>query len=150
MIGVFDGKLGPVFADILTRLGRKQAWVVHGKTSDGSGMDEMSICGATDISKTSGGETSSATVCPADVGLETAAVGDLKGGDAQENAQILQDILSGSLDGPKRDMVLLNAAAGLVVANKAPDLSEGVALAAELVDSGAAKEILAKWQAFSI
>ncbi len=150
VIGVFDENLAPVFADILTRLGRKQAWAVHGKTAAGAGMDEMSVCGATEIWKTCGGEKSSQTIEPSDLGLATSEVGDLKGGDATENAELLRGILAGELSGAKRDMVLLNAAAGLVVTCKAPDLSEGLALAAEQVDSGAAMTVLEKWRDFGV
>lgn len=149
VIGVFDQNLAPVFADILTRLGRKQAWAVHGKTADGSGMDEMSVCGATEIWKTCGGEKSSQTVSPSDLGLELSDVADLKGGNAAENAELLQRILSGALGGAKREMVMLNAAAGLVVTGKAADLVEGLAVAGEQVDSGAAMGVLERWRDFS-
>ncbi len=148
VIGVFDHNLAPVFADILERLGRKTAWVVHGRTADGSGMDEVSVCGETLIWKTSGGEKSSEKLLPSDVGIEVGDVTDLKGGDAQENAALLQGILSGELRGAKRDIVLLNSAAGLVVAGKAADLTEGVSLAAEQVDSGAASGVLERWRNF--
>lgn len=149
VIGVFDENLPPVFADILTRLGRKQAWAVHGKTGDGSGMDEMSVCGATEIWKTCAGEISSETVVPSDLGISPSEVIDLKGGDASDNAELLKGILSGDIVGPRRDMVLLNSAAGLVVTGKASNLSDGMALAAEQLDRGAATEVLEKWQAFS-
>ncbi|MCF6311945.1 MAG: anthranilate phosphoribosyltransferase [Verrucomicrobiales bacterium] len=148
VIGVFDEKLAPVFADILTRLGRKQAWAVHGKTAQGDGMDELSVCGATQIWKSCEGEKSSLLVEPGDVGLAVSEVEDLKGGDAVENAAILRGILQGEVGGAKRDIVLLNAAAGLVVTGKAADLSEGLALAGEQVDSGAAMGVLEKWRDF--
>lgn len=148
VIGVFDQQLAPVFADILTRLGRKNAWAVHGKTAQGEGMDEMSVCGSTQIWKSCGGEKSSQTIEPADLGLNLSAVEDLKGGDAVENAALLRGILEGELRGAKRDMVLLNAAAGLVVTGKAADLSEGLVLAGEQVDSGAAMKVLEQWRGF--
>lgn len=148
VIGVFDENLAPVFVDILNRLGRKNAWVVHGKTAEGSGMDEVSVCGETVIWKTFGGGKSSEKLLPPDVGIELGDVADLKGGDARENAELLRGILSGELKGAKRDIVLLNAAAGLVVAGKAADLGEGMALAAEQVDSGAALGVLEKWRDF--
>ncbi len=150
VIGVFDENLPPVFADILERLGRKQAWAVHGKTEDGSGMDEMSICGATEIWKTCAGEKVSETIVPSDLGLKASDVGELKGGDAAENAELLQGILSGDVTGPKRDMVLLNSAAGLVVTGISADLVGGMALAAEQLDSGKALAVLEKWRAFSV
>jgi len=149
VIGVFDENLPPVFADILTRLGRKQAWAVHGKTGDGSGMDEMSVCGATEIWKTCAGEKSSETVVPSDMGIATSDVDDLKGGDASDNAELLRGILTGDIKGPRRDMVLLNSAAGLVVTGKALNLIEGMALAEEQLDRGKAADVLEKWRAFS-
>jgi len=146
VIGVFDKSLAPVFADILGRLGRKNAWAVHGETEDGSGMDEMSVCGQTVIWKTGGGGKSSEKLLPQDVGIEVGSVAELKGGDAKENAALLRGVLSGELRGVKRDMVLLNSAAGLVVAGKAADLVGGIALAAEQVDSGGALAVLEKWR----
>lgn len=150
VIGVFDENLPPVFADILGRLGRKQAWAVHGKTEDGKGMDEMSNCGSTEIWKTCAGEKSSETIMPSDLGLSVSSVDELKGGDAAENAELLRGILSGEGLGPKRDMVVLNSAAGLVVTGKAANLVEGMALAGEQIDSGAALRVLEKWRAFSV
>ena len=121
---------------------------MHGKTADGSGMDEMSICGATGIWKTCAGEKSSERVEPSEMGMATSEVIELKGGDAKENADLLRGILSGEQRGAKRDMVLLNAAAGLVVTGKATNLVEGLALAAEQVDSGAAMGVLEKWRGY--
>ena len=148
VIGVFDENLPSVFADILGRLGRKQAWAVHGKTEDGGGMDEMSICGTTEIWKTCDGEKSSDTIVPSDLGLNASDVDELKGGDAAENADLLRGILSGEVNGPKRDMVLLNSAAGLVVTGKSANLVEGMKLAAEQLDSGTAMAVLEKWRTF--
>jgi anthranilate phosphoribosyltransferase len=139
LIGVFLESLPPVFADILTRLGRKRAWVVHGTTAEGAAMDELSTLGPTLVCKVERGrEMERETVFPEDLGMQLADLGELRGGEAGENAAILVSILDGSERGPKRDLVLLNAGASLVVAGLVPDLGEGVALAREQIESGAA------------
>jgi len=150
LIGVFDETLCPVFADILTRLGRTEAWAVHGKTETGAGMDEFSTTGPTTIMRTRGGEISSETLDPASLDLpRDTTTADLVGGDAEENAGILRGILDGEITGPKRDIVALNAAAGLTICGKAPDLGAGFALANETIDSGAASRVLEAWRQFS-
>ena len=150
LIGVFDEALCPVFADILTRLGRTEAWAVHGKTETSAGMDEFSTTGPTTIVKTRGGEISRETLAPASLGLPAdTTTTDLVGGDADENAGILRGILEGEISGPKRDIVALNAAAGLTICGKAADLAGGLALANETIDSGAAKRVLETWRQFS-
>ncbi|MEX2581488.1 MAG: anthranilate phosphoribosyltransferase [Verrucomicrobiales bacterium] len=149
LVGVFDAAVGPVFSDILDRLGRRRAWVVYGTTGDGAGMDELSTLGHTRIWSTDEAGTSGATIDPATLHLSPATLADLQGGDAGENARILTAILDGSLTGPKRDIVALNAAAALAVAGKAGDLHEGLALANETIDSGAALHVLHRWRQFS-
>lgn len=151
LIGVFDEALCPVFADILTRLGRTGAWAVHGKTETGAGMDEFSTIGPTTIVKTGRDGISTESLDPATLGLPAgdATTADLRGGDAEENAGILRGILSGEITGPKRDIVALNAAAGLTICGKTANLTDGLALANETIDSGAAARILETWRAFS-
>ena len=139
LIGLFDETFPPVFADILGQLGRKEAWAVHGKTGDRRGVDEVSIMGPTAIHRCRRDRPNDSwTVTPEEFGLAQAALEDLQGGDAPTNGKILQGILSGEIRGPKREMVLANAAAGFVIADMARDLEAGVALAAELIDSGQA------------
>lgn len=151
LIGVFDERLTPAFAEILGRLGRKRAWAVHGHTETGVGMDELSSVGPTTVWETIFGEEAirAFTIESADLGLAPASVDDLKGGEAAENAVMLRQILEGSETGPKRDIVLLNAAAGLVVCGLADDLGEGLSRAREVIDSGAATAVLERWRAFS-
>lgn len=148
MIGVCNQELGLVFSDILKRLGRKSAWIVNGRTADGRGVDEMSLMGPSHVYQSAGGNTTlvEQTVTPAELGLTACEVEDLQGGEAQENAKILVDILSGADRGPKREMVLLNAGAGLACAGLAASIADGVAKAAKLIDSGAALERLRKLQ----
>ena len=150
VIGVFDEKLVPVFAEILEKLGRKRAWAVHGKTEDGRGMDEISTLGETTFADTAQSNKVDSTNEPCLI-VESpgASVEDLKGGDAQENAALLRGVFAGGVTGPKRDIVCMNAAAGLVVTGMAADLSEGFAKASAAIDNGGATAVLEKWAAFS-
>lgn len=143
LVGVFSPDYGPVFAEILQRLGRESAWVVHGTTADGRAVDEVSLLGATRICK-SGlyQDIADEEVRPHDFGLRHADVADLQGGDARVNADILTGILSGQDRGPRREMVLMNAGAALACAGLADDMGDGIRIAAELIDRGAAMEKL--------
>ncbi|MEI6535342.1 MAG: anthranilate phosphoribosyltransferase, partial [Verrucomicrobiaceae bacterium] len=138
LVGVFDEKLVPVFAEILKRLGRKSAWVVHGETDDGRGMDELSTLGKNTVAKLAKSGITMTTLDGASLGFARARIGDLIGGDATENAGILEGILSCRVKGPKRDIAVLNAAAGFVITGKAADIGQGRLLAEELLDRGAA------------
>lgn len=148
LIGVFDPTIGPVFARILPQLGRENAWVVHGTTETGLGMDEISSLGPSHIWAASTTDPLQSTVDPTTLGLTPATMEDLQGGDAIVNAGILKSILDGSLSGPKREIVALNAAAGFVITGIASDLPSGLALANDALDSGAALAILTRWQNF--
>lgn len=143
LVGVFSRELCPAFAEILQRLGRDSAWVVHGTTGDGRSVDEVSLMGSTRICK-SGlyQDINDEEVRPRDFGLSHAEVHELQGGDAQTNAIILEGILSGKETGPKRDMVLMNAGAALACAGLADDMGDGIQLAKEVILSGAALEKL--------
>lgn len=149
LLGVFEESLTPAFAEILGRLGRRRAWAVHGHTESGAGMDELSSIGPNLVWE-SGPERAlrSFQIDPESLGLRTATVDDLKGGDAEENAAVLREILDGRDRGPKRDIVLLNAAAGLAICGLCRDLTEGLSRAGEVIDSGGPREILEKWKAF--
>jgi anthranilate phosphoribosyltransferase len=148
LIGVFDPNVGPVFADILSHLGRKNAWAVHGTTADGSGMDEISTLGSSTVWAAKGGNRVESVIQPSSLPLCPANLEDLTGGDAAENAAILTGILDGTVTGPKRDIVSLNAAAGLVITGKAANLEEGLLLAGQAIDSGAALAVLDRWRNF--
>ena len=150
LVGVCDPLLNEMFADILQRLGRDSAWIVHGNTADGGAVDEVSLLGPTRICKSGNFEKQmDEEVIPEDFGLATCSVEDLKGGDATVNARILTDILKGHDTGPKRDMVMLNAGAGLACAGLADNLGEGVTLAGKIIDSGKAMERLELLQKIS-
>lgn len=143
LVGICDDGLAPKYAEILQRLGRDSAWVVHGRTADGQSVDEMSLMGPSHICKVGNyQEMVDERVSPEDLGLKTCSVADLVGGEAELNSTILTDILSGKELGPKRDMILLNAGTGLACAGLADDIAAGVKLAGELIDSGAALERL--------
>lgn len=149
VIGVFDPALGQAFAEILFRLGRTLAWTVHGTTESGAGMDELSILGPSQVWSTALPDRVESIITPSSLGFAPATTADLAGGDARENAVLLERILSGEDRGPKRDIVVLNAAAGLVVTGKADDLASGIALAGEGIDGGGAAEVLARWRRFA-
>lgn len=137
LVGVFTASALPRFAAVLRQLGRKHAWAVHGNLQNGGGMDEMSTLGLTEVCSVNNGEIHSFSVDPEVLGFQQAPLSSLRGGDSAINAAILMDVIQGQ-PGPKRDLVLLNAAAGFVVARITPDLETGLALGVEMIDSGKA------------
>ena len=143
LVGVFNRELCPAFAEILQRLGRDSAWVVHGTTGDGRSVDEVSLMGSTRICK-SGlyQDLEDEEIRPRDFGFKHAEVAELQGGDAQANAAILEAILAGRETGPKRDMILMNAGAAIACAGLADNMGDGIEVAREMIDSGAALERL--------
>lgn len=143
LVGVFNRELAPAFAEILQRLGRDSAWVVHGTTGDGRSVDEVSLMGSTRICKSGAyQDIEDEEVRPRDFGMTHAEVDELKGGDARTNAAILRAILMGEETGPKRDMVLLNAGAAIACCGLADDMDAGIQLARSLIDDGSAYERL--------
>lgn len=143
LVGVAERQMAPAFAEILQRLERESVWAVHGVTADGRGVDEVSLMGPTRICKSGSlEEHEDEEVRPEDFGLSVAQLEDLVGGSAAENAQILLNILGGEERGPKADMVLLNAGAGLACAGLADDLGHGVEVARGLIASGQAMDRL--------
>lgn len=140
LIGVFARDLVEPLAHVMKELGADKVWVVHGTDGD-TGLDEVTTTGTTYVSELKDGEVRSFEVEPEDAGLERASVGDLKGGNADVNAEALAALLDG-LKGPYRDIVLMTTAAALMVADKADDLKAGVAQAAEAIDGGEARRRL--------
>ena len=133
MVGVFSRQWVQPLAQVLKNLGSESVWVVHGS----DGLDEITLTGPTFVASLDNGEIRTFEVTPEDAGL-TACGGDaLKGGDADANAVALQSVLDGK-PSAYRDVALLNAAAALIVAGRAKDLKEGVAIGAKSLDSGAA------------
>lgn len=146
LVGVFDPSLPPVYADILRRLGRTTAWVVHGSTADGRGMDEVSTLGPTEIVALSDGAITAHSV---DLSADAPSLAELTGSDAAHNASILSDILTGKDKGPRRRLVTVNAAAAFQVAGLATSWEEGIARAGESIDSGRAAAVLNALRSFS-
>lgn len=144
MVGVFSKHWIEPLAQVLHNLGSEAAWVVHGS----DGLDELTLSGSTAVAALAGGRITTFEVNPEDCGLARAPVSALKGGDGAFNANALRHVLDGEASA-YRDVSLLNAAAALVVAGTAPDLIAGVKLAAQSIDSGAAKSTLDKLIAVS-
>lgn len=145
VMGVYAQPAVALVARTMALLGTRHAFVVHGTSEepDGSirGLDEISISGPTHVAEVRNGIVTLSTITPEEMGLERAPMSTLAGGDAKENAAILTAIFGGER-GPRRDIVLLNAAAVLAAADLAPDLVTGVALAAHTIDSGAVTKLL--------
>jgi anthranilate phosphoribosyltransferase len=134
VIGVYSAALTEPLARVLAELGTSRAFVVHGA----DGLDEISNTGESRLSEVREGTVRTFTVRPEDFGLTRASIGDLKGGDREQNASIIRSLLAGET-GPKRDIVLMNASAALVAGGRARELKEGVGLAARSIDEGAAR-----------
>jgi anthranilate phosphoribosyltransferase len=135
LLGVYDARLAPIMAEVAGRLGAERVLVVNGHP----GMDEVSGSGPTTVSEFDAetGAVRTYEITPESVGIARGTLADIAGGDAAENAAIVRAVLGGET-GPRRDVVVLNAAAALMAAGKATDLAEGVALARESIDSGRA------------
>ncbi len=140
LVGVFSPALTGTFAEVLRQLGRRRVWAVHGA----GGMDELSTLGDTHVSRAeAGGTVAHGTVTPEDAGLPRVPdLEGLRGGTPEDNARTLTGILAGEITGPRRDLVLLNAAAGFVVAGLADDLVAGVERGREAIGSGRARRLL--------
>jgi anthranilate phosphoribosyltransferase len=144
MIGVFSRQWIEPMAHVLKNLGSECVWVAHGS----DGLDEITTSGTTHVAALQGGHVRTFEINPEDVGLKRAKPEDLRGGDAEANATALLGVLKGN-KGPYRDIALLNAAAALVVAGRAKDLKEGVAVAEKSVESGEAEGRLGRLVAVS-
>jgi anthranilate phosphoribosyltransferase len=136
---VFSAAWLEPLAKVLRNLGSQRVWLVHG----GDGLDEITTTATTEVVELKDGQIRAFTISPEDAGLSRAAPADLKGGDPAHNAQALQAVLAGARNA-YRDIAVLNAAAALVIADRAADLAEGAALAARALDEGAAAATLAK------
>ncbi|WP_336343158.1 anthranilate phosphoribosyltransferase [Halalkalicoccus ordinarius] len=133
IVGVYDPDLVPVLARALSRMPVERALVVHG-----SGMDEIAIHGETTAAEVSGEEIEEYTIAPADLGLEERPVSAVAGGTPEENAADLEGIVTGDVDGAKREIVLANAGAAIYLAGEADSLAEGAEVAANAIDEGGA------------
>ena len=137
VIGVFDKRWLKPIAETLAKLGSERIWVVHGS----DGLDELTTTGITHVAELRDGNVTAFEIAPEDAGLDRVTLADLKGGDPKANAAAIRDVLAGK-PGPFRDIVLLNAAAALIVGSKTTTLADGVKLAAQSIDTGAAANTL--------
>lgn len=137
IVGVFDQVWVAPIAHTLKNLGSQRAWVVHGS----DGLDELTTTGITYVAELKNGQVRARNITPEDAGLPRAKLSDLAGGDAAANAAALKDVLAGK-PGPYRDIVLLNTAAALIIAERTGTLPDGVAMAARAIDTGAAQSAL--------
>jgi anthranilate phosphoribosyltransferase len=144
VLGVYDPNLTEMMAQVLAALGSRAAIVVHGA----DGLDELSTTGANRVTQLKDGRLRTFFLDPLDLGLPRATLSDLEGGDAEHNAAAFLAILNGEKS-RRRDVVLLNAAAGLVAGGKVSSLAEGLSLAAMSIDSGAARAKLDALASFS-
>jgi anthranilate phosphoribosyltransferase len=144
VVGVYSDDLVEKLAEALSMLGLRRAMVVHGC----DGLDEITIGGTTRVAEVRDGQVRTYEVTPEEFGLKRAPIESISGGDAAENARIIQEVLSGKKS-PCRDVVLLNAGATLVAAGRANLLSEAMPMAAKSIDSGAARSKLESLVAFT-
>jgi len=140
--GVFSETLLPTYAEVFRLLGRKRAWVVHGT----GGLDEVSTLGPTRGLTVEAGRIEPVVIDPVTLGLPPAALEDLRGGDPQENARLMEELLSGRQKGPKRDILVLNAACALVVVGAAVDLPSALVRVGAALDEGAPARVLQRLQ----
>ena len=138
-MGVYRADLVEKLAGVLQNLGCRHGFVVHGS----DGMDEITLTGETLVAEVTRGGVTMTTVSPEQLGLARCTMAELKGGDAVDNASIVRSILAGE-NGPRRDIVLLNAAYALVAAGKVKDSEDGITMAAEAIDSGRALKQIEK------
>ncbi|PST24172.1 anthranilate phosphoribosyltransferase [Mesorhizobium plurifarium] len=136
LVGVYAPQWVDPLAEVLRDLGSESVWVVHGE-----GLDEITTTGVTKVAALKGGTITNFELTPADFGLERVSLESLKGGDGAHNAAALQAVLDGA-ENAYRDISLANAAASLMIAGRAKDLGEGMALARQALSSGAAKVAL--------
>jgi anthranilate phosphoribosyltransferase len=134
VLGVYSAELTEKMAHVLRNLGTREAFVVFGEGT----FDEISICGPTRITHLAEGMTRTFTITPEDFGFASARLEDVQGGNARENGRIIRGILDGE-SGPKRDMVVLNAAAAFVASGLERDLAGGIQRAQDAIDSGKAR-----------
>ena len=137
VLGLFSASWAEPLAHVLNTLGSEHVWLVHGS----DGLDEITTTGPTKVVALAHGTIRSFEITPQEAGLNLSKAADLKGGDPDYNAQALRNVLSGEHNA-YRDIALINAAAALIVADKVTTLRDGVAMAAQALDSGKAKATL--------
>ncbi|HWP59767.1 MAG TPA: anthranilate phosphoribosyltransferase [Candidatus Acidoferrales bacterium] len=137
LVGLYDGNLVALVAEVLKQIGSQRALVVHGE----DGLDELTLCAPTKVSELRDGTIAHYEIAPEKLGLRRCRLEDLMGGEAAQCAEITRRVLQGEM-GPKRDVVLLNAGAALYVGGKAASIADGMRLAEASIDSGKARQKL--------
>jgi len=150
LIGVFSPLLTMLFADVMRELERERAWIVSGMATDDLYIDDVSTIGPTTTAELDSGKLTSAVLDTRWLGIAQATLPELTGGDAKKNAEIIMRILAGVDAGPKRELVIANAAAGFVVAGVANEMNLGIAMAREQIASGRALEKLKALQNYAV
>ena len=150
LIGVFAPHLTTLFAEVLRQLDCERAWIVSGTAVDTLTLDDVSTIGPTSVAELNAGKITSAVLDTRWLGIPQATLPELIGGDARTNAETITQILAGAETGPKRDLVVVNAAAGFVVAGSANEMNAGIAMAREEIDSGRALEKLKALQNYRL
>ena len=148
LTGVFSPTILEKYAVALREIGRSRAWVVHGQVLSGSGMDEISLLGETEVHEVSRGALNKFHLFPDQLGFRRPSLHELRGGNAEQNASVLMDILANRDHTARRDLITINAAAGLVVSGVAARMESGIRLANEILDSGRALDKLTQFQKF--
>ena len=148
LIGVFAPHLTKLFAEVLRQLDCERAWIVSGTAVDTLAVDDVSTIGPTSVAELDAGKITSAVLDTRWLGIQEATLPDLIGADASTNAKTIKQILAGAETGPKRDMVIVNAAAGFVVAGLANEMNVGIEMAREQIDCGRALEKLKALQEY--
>ncbi len=145
IIGVSDLAIGEKIIEVLKNLGHERALVVHGE----DGLDEITVTGPTTIFDLKMGDVEAYTFDPTELGIVAAPFEEIEGGSTEQNAEIFRGVLDGSIYGPMRDLVLVNAASGFVLADRVDDFSEGYELAIDVLDSGKAQDLLGNYTKFT-
>ena len=140
LLGVYKKELLDTVPEVARRIGYTKAMFVYGE----DGLDEISLLGKTTIAELADGEIKRYTIAPEDFGLKSCKLEDIKTGTPEENAATIKGVFSGEIEGPRKDAIILNAAGALVVGGKAADFAEGIALAREIIESGAAAKKLSE------
>ncbi len=148
LTGVFSPTILEKYAIALREIGRSRAWVVHGQVLGGSGMDEISLLGETEVHEVRGDSLNQFYLFPDQLGFRKPLLHELRGGDAAQNARVLTEILANRDRSARRDLITINAAAGLVIAGVASRMESGIQLANEILDSGSALQKLLEFQRF--
>jgi anthranilate phosphoribosyltransferase len=148
LTGVFSPTILEKYAIALREIGRSRAWVVHGQVSSGSGMDEISSLGETEVYEVRGKALNKFHLFPDQLGFRKSPLHELRGGDAAQNASLLTEILANRDRSARRDLITINAAAALVIAGSVSRMESGIRLANEILDSGKGLEKLREFQRF--